>query len=86
MSFIHQDKIVPFKCVDGDGLVAHLILQFVDVENLNCMTREQVASILVEEFGLDSSGLKLAQVLLAQSFVWGEQDNAIQLAPATVLF
>ena len=28
--------------------------------------------------------LKVAQMLLAQSFVWGEQDNAINFAPATV--
>ena len=86
MAFIHQDKIVPLKCIDGDGLVAHLILQFVDVENLNCLPANRSASVLIEEFGLDSSGLELSQVLLAQSLIWSEKDDAVQLAPAPVLF
>jgi hypothetical protein len=85
VAFVYEDKIVPFKRIDGDGLVAHLVLEFVDVEDLNRLACEKPAPILVEKLSLDSRRFELAQVLLAQSLVWREQDDAIQLAPAAVL-
>ena len=51
MTFIHQNEIVPLKCIDGEGLIALFVLEFVDVEDLYRLPGEQPPPILIEEFG-----------------------------------
>ena len=43
MAFVHQHQVVALEGVDGDGLVAHLVLELVDIEDLNRPPREQSA-------------------------------------------
>ena len=66
MPFVHQHKVIPLERFDGDGLVTHLVLELVNVENLDGVPGKQSATVLVEQLGFDSCRLKLAQVLLAR--------------------
>src|ERR1039458_4900188 len=86
MTFVYQDEIVTLKCIDGDGLIAHFVLKFVDVKNLYCLSGEQTSSILVEELRRNPSEFEFAQMLLAQTLIRGEQDDAIEFPAASVLF
>ena len=84
VAFVDQHQIVALEGIDGDGLVAHLVLELVDVEDLDRLPGEQSASVLVEQLRRDARRLELAQVLLAQPLVGREQDDAVQLAPPAV--
>ena len=64
VAFVHEHKVVALEGIHGDGLVAHIVSQPRDFENLHRLACEQAATVLVEDFRIDSSGLKLLQVLL----------------------
>ncbi len=82
---VHQHQIVALEGVDGDGLVAHLVLELMDVEDLDRLPGEQPAPVLVEQLRVDAGRLELAQVLLGEPFVGREQDDPVQLARSAVL-
>jgi hypothetical protein len=82
--FVHQHEVVPLEGVDGDGLLAHLVAQARHLEDLHRLPTEQSAAILVEDLRSDASGFELAQVLLRQPFVGGQQQDAVQLARTAV--
>ena len=85
VSFVHEHKVVALEGIHGDGLVAHVVSQARDFENLHRLACEQTAAVLVEDLRVDSSGLKLTQVLLRQAFIWREQNDAVQVASAASL-
>ena len=85
MALIHQHEVVALEGIDGDGLVAHLVLELVNVEDLDRCPAKSSATVLIEELGLNARRLELARVLLAKPFVWREQDDPVQLAPPAVL-
>jgi hypothetical protein len=85
-ALVHQHQVVAFEGVDGDGLVAHLVAQPGDFEDLDRLPGEQPAPVLVEQLGFDARRLKLAQVLLGQAFVGRQQQDAVQFPPPAVLF
>ena len=84
--FVHQHQVVALEGVDGDGLVAHLVAELGDLEDLDRLPGEQPAPVLVEQLRVDARRLELAQVLLRQPLVGREQQDAVQLAPPAVLF
>ena len=51
VAFIDQHEIVPLEGIDGDGLVAHLVLELVDVEDLDRLPGEQPLPVLLEQLG-----------------------------------
>ena len=86
MPLIDQHEIISLEGVDGDGLVAHLVIELVDIEDFNPLAGEKPAAVLLEQFGGQAGGFKLAQMLAAQALIRGQQEDAIELAPPSVLF
>ena len=70
VAFVDQHEIVALEGIDGDGLVAHLVLELVDVEDLDPLVRRKarVPSFLKSSAAMPGR-LELAQVLLAQALV-----------------
>ncbi len=85
VSFVDQDQVVVLEGVDGDGLVAHVLTQLMDVDDLDGLPREEAASVLVEDLGLDARSLQLFEVLPAEVLVRGDEDDAVQISTPTVL-
>jgi hypothetical protein len=83
--FVHQHEVVAFEGVHRHGLVAHLVAQPGDFDDLYGLPGEQAAPVLVEQLGLDARRLELAQMLLGQAFVRREQDDAVEFSPTAVL-
>ena len=86
MSFIDEDKVVALECIHRHRLLAHLLLQLGDLQDLHRTAGEQAASVLVEDLCLDARLLEFAQVLLRQPFLGREQDDPVQLARKTMRF
>ena len=85
MAFVYQHQIAGLESIHSDRLVAHVVGQLVDVDNLHRLAGKQTASVLVEQLGLDASRCELNQVLIAQTLVGGQQQNSVQLAAASHL-
>ncbi len=82
MALVHQHQVVALEGVDGDRLVAHVLAQPGDFEDLDRAPGEESAPVLVEQLRVDACRLELAQVLLRQPLVGREQEDAVQLAAA----
>ena len=54
VSLVDEHEVVAFEGVDGDRLLALLLTQLVDVDDLDRMTREQASPCGVEELRLDA--------------------------------
>jgi hypothetical protein len=86
VALVHQHQVVALEGVDGDGLVAHLVAQPGDFEDLDRLPGEQPAPVLVEQFGVDARRLELAQVLLGQTLVGRQQQDAVQFPRRPCVF
>jgi hypothetical protein len=84
VALVHQYQIVALEGVDGDGPVAHLVAQPGHFEDLDRLAGEQPVPILVEQFGVDARRLELAQVLLGETLVGRQQQDAVQFPASPV--
>lgn len=60
MPLIDQHQVVAFESLDGDGLLAHLILELVDIKDFDRATSEQTTPVFVEQLRDDARSLEFA--------------------------
>ena len=60
MSFVHKDEVVALEGVYGDGLLAHLLLELGDLQDLDGLSGEEATSVFLEDLRLDTGLLELA--------------------------
>lgn len=88
MAFIHEHKVVPLEAIHRHGLVFGLVGKLVHVDDFHRLLGEHAhlaAAVLIEKFGVDAAEAELVKVLEAHSVLGGEQDDLVQLMPATCL-
>ena len=81
--FVDQNQVRSLDGGDRDRLVAHVVGELVDVENLDPSSLEEVASVLGEHAGGDPGDLELFEVLARESFVGGEEEDAVEVRCAS---
>ena len=83
MPFIDQHQIVAFKGFHRDRLVAHLVAQLVDVDDLN----KAYGFVLIKELRTTKARqLQFLQMLARQAFIGREQNDLVRVSVlATVL-
>jgi len=65
VALVDQNEIIAFESFDRDGLVTHLILELVDVEDFDFLPGEESGAVLLEKLRSKTRHLELAQMLLA---------------------
>ena len=79
MPFIDQHQIVAFKGFHRDRLVAHLVAQLVDVDDLD-RAFENAAAIFVEQpVETKPRQLQFLQMLARQAFIGREQNDLVRV-------
>ncbi len=84
MPLVHQHQVVSLESVHGHGLLAHLLLEFGDLQNFHRLPGEESAPVFVEDFRVDTGLFELAQVLLGEPFVGREQNDPVEFPGAAV--
>src|SRR5690606_11539903 len=78
VAFVDEDEVVPLEGIDGDRLVAHLVLELRDLDDLDRLARKEPPPLLAEDFGLNARPFELAQMLLRKPLVGRKQNDTVQ--------
>ena len=81
MPLVDQDEVIPLEGINGDCLFTHLVAQSRNFDDLNRSAGVQSPSLLVEDLGVDSCRLELAEMLLAQPLVGVRSKMRFNLRP-----
>jgi len=85
MSPRQPNKIVSFECVDGNGLVPHVVAQTSDFKDLDRVPGEQATPILVEQLRADTRRLGIRVGAVGKGPRWVLAVGFVQLTSSAIL-
>src|SRR5659263_25759 len=83
--FVDQQQVVATKGINRDGLLAHLVTQLVDVDDLHLATLVESPTVLVEDLCRYPGCAELIKVLHGQCFVGCQQQDVADVRATAVV-